>query len=43
MPGRKENTPPALNDLIIELLGLKLYKEAYYLVNNKVSIISLYI
>jgi hypothetical protein len=40
-PGRKENTPPALNDLIAELLGLKLYKEAHQLVNNKPSAMSL--
>ena len=41
MPSHKENIPPALNDLIVELLGLKLYKETYYPVNNKASIISL--
>jgi hypothetical protein len=29
MPSYKENTPLAFNNLIIELLGLKLYKEAY--------------
>jgi hypothetical protein len=29
MPSRKENTPSTLNNLIIELLSLKLYKEAY--------------
>ena len=28
-PSRKEDTPPTLNNLIIELLSLKLYKEAY--------------
>jgi hypothetical protein len=37
MPSCKENTPPALNNLIIELLGLKLYKEAHQLVNNRLS------
>src|SRR5437899_3250304 len=33
--GRKENTPPALNDLIAELLGLQLYKEVHHRVNNE--------
>ena len=37
----KENTPPTFNNLITELLGLKLYKEAHQLVNNKLSIILL--
>ena len=42
MPSYKENIPPVFNNLIIELFGLKLYKEAYYLVNNKASIILLH-
>jgi gag-polypeptide of LTR copia-type len=33
-PGRKENTPPALNDLIAELLGLERYKEAQQSAND---------
>jgi hypothetical protein len=37
----KENTPLALNNLITELLGLKLYKEAHQLVNNRLFIILL--
>ena len=37
----KENTPPAFNNFITELLSLKLYKEAYQLINNKPSVISL--
>ena len=28
-PSHKENTPPALNNFIAELLSLKLYKEAH--------------
>ena len=28
MPSYKENTPPTFNNLITELLSLKLYKEA---------------
>ena len=40
-PGRKENTPPALNDLIADLLGLKLYKEAHQSVNDEPSAMSL--
>jgi hypothetical protein len=38
---RKENTPPIFNNLITELLGLKLYKEAHQLVNNELSAMSL--
>jgi hypothetical protein len=41
MPSCKENTPLVLGDLITELLGLKLYKEAYQLVNNRPFIMSL--
>jgi hypothetical protein len=29
MPSYKENTPLVFNNLITELFGLKLYKEAY--------------
>ena len=29
MPSYKENTPPIFNNLIIKLLSLKFYKEAY--------------
>ena len=33
--------PPTFNNLIAELLSLKLYKEAYQSVNNKPSVILL--
>jgi hypothetical protein len=41
MPSYKENTPLALNNLIIELFGLKLYEKVYQLVNNRLFIILL--
>jgi hypothetical protein len=41
MPSYKKNTPPTFNNLIIELLNFKLYKEAYQPINNKPSIMSL--